>query len=149
MAHGTNSVNYVTSPQAFNTQSGILAGNARLVKTGVTTAVIPNGISGQITTTITTVAHNLGYAPLAQAYLNNANISGSVQHVNLALPFIISAGDNTGGTGGAPDYIGIISFMQYATDATNFYVVTYSSGSMTATSINVTYYLYQQQAVQT
>jgi hypothetical protein len=115
-----------------------------LVASGVAQAIIPNGTPGQITLTTTTVAHNLGYRPKAVAMLNNSAINGGGSY-NIHLPAPLSLGDNTGGTGGAPEYLGIVSYMGYATDGTNFYVLTYTSGGNIGATYFVTYYLYQQR----
>jgi hypothetical protein len=144
-AHGTNSVNYTTDATVSGSGPKIYGGIDRLIKSGVATVVIPNGNPGHITLTTTTVAHNLGYAPKAVAVLNNSQINGGGAY-NIQLPAPLSLGDNTGATGGAPEYLGFVSYMGYATDGTNFYVLTYSSGGMVGTTYLVTYYLYQQTA---
>lgn len=110
---------------------------------GTASVVAPNGASGVITTTTTTVPHNLGYTPKAEAFLNNITGSG----YGIPLPMWISFGANTGGTGGAPEYFGVIRYMTYAIDGKNFYVLTYSSGSAIAANYTVTFYLYQQTAL--
>jgi hypothetical protein len=143
-AHGTNSVNYVTDASSSATTANLLSGNARLITTGLASVVAPNGSSGIIVTTTTTTPHNLnlGYTPMAVAYLNNVTGAG----YGIPLPLWASFGANTGGTGGAPEYLGVVRYMTYAIDATNFYVLTYSSGSAVAANYTVTYYLYQQKA---
>lgn len=142
MAHGTNSVNYITDASPTFNGPSILYGNARLVQSGTVTVVTPNGTSGTITTTTTTLAHNLGYTPLATAFMNNIQPVG----YGITLPIWVSFGNNTGGSGGAPEYLGIIRYMTYAVDATNFYVLTYSSGVAVAANYTITFYLYQQIA---
>ena len=145
MAHGTNSVNYHT-PATINTNGPtILAGNARMVKSGVASVVVPSGNSGLVGLNTTTIALNLGYSPLAFASLNNAQINGGGAF-NLALPLPLSLGNDTGGTGGVAEFLAISGYMQFATDATNFYVITFTSGSFVGATYQVTYYLYQQVA---
>lgn len=146
-SHGTNSVNYQT-PGGIPPTSGarILGGNARLVKSGVVSHVVPNGVDGAIHVTTTTTAHGLGFGPLALAYINNATINGGGAY-NIPLPLPITLGANTGGTGGAPSYLGITAWMQFASDGTNFYVTTYTTGSsFIGVTYLVTFYLYQQTA---
>lgn len=110
---------------------------------GTAAVVTPNGSTGVITSTTTTVPHNLGYTPKAEAFLNNIIGSG----YGIPLPMWISFGANTGGTGGATEYLGVIRYMTYAVDGTNFYVLTYQSGVAIAANYTVTYYLYQQSAL--
>lgn len=145
MAHGTNSVNYQTAASPAFGAAQIQGGNSRLVGADVVRVIAPDGTTGVITITTTTYHHNLGYAPKAEAYLNNRQINNGGSY-NIPLPLDISVGANTGGTGGAPEYLGVIRTMYYATDATSFYVITYSSGSALAGTYDVTFYLYQQTA---
>lgn len=122
----------------------LLAGNVRLVKTGTAGVVTPSGTSGLITTTTTTVPHNLGYTPLALAYMNNIIGQGYGQ----PLPMWVSFGDvgNTTVGGVTVETLGVITFMTYAVDGSNFYVLTYGSGSAIAANYTITYFLYQQRA---
>jgi hypothetical protein len=141
-AHGTHSIN----PQVVGIggDSPILGGTAHLVKSGVIRVTTPDGTPGQITTTTTTVAHNLGYAPLAQAFMNNSQING-VGSFNLALPLITSFANNANGDV-ATEYLAIITHMRVSTDTENFYVFTYGSGIQVGTDFYVSYYLYRQEA---
>lgn len=141
-AHGTNSVNYVTDSSTAN-QQNLFGGNARLIQQGTVEAVVPNGSSGVIISTTTTLAHNLGYTPIVAAYINNITGSG----YGIQLPMWISFGANTGATGGAPEYLGVTRYMTAAADGTNLYILTYSSGSALAANYTVTYYLYQQRSL--
>lgn len=139
-AHGTNSVNYVTDATGTG-QTGILSGNARLIKGSTASVVVPDGTPGVIIGTTTTVPHNLGYTPMAVAFMNNITGSG----YGIQLPMWVSFGANTGGVGGAPEYLGVVRYMTYAVDGTNLYILTYSSGSAVAGTYTITYYLYQQK----
>lgn len=143
-AHGTNSVNYQTAASPSSTGPGIFGGNARLVASGVARVVTPDGATGTITQTTTTVPHNLGFAPIPWATMNNSAIGGQGAF-NIPLPLMVSLGNNTGGTGGASEYLGLIRWMYYAVDGTNFYIITYSSGVAIAATYDITYYLYQQR----
>lgn len=116
---------------------------ANVYAVGTCAVQVPDGTSGVIVTTTTTVPHNLGYTPKAEAFMNNITGSG----YGIPLPMWVSFGANTGGVGGAPEYLGVIRYMTYAVDGTNFYVITYSSGSAIAANYTITYYLYQQTAV--
>lgn len=107
---------------------------------GTANVVAPAGTPGVITTTTTTVPHNLGYTPKAEAFMNNITGAG----YGIPLPMWISFGVITGG---AFEYFGVMRYMTYAVDGTNFYVITYSSGSIIATNYTITYYLYQQTAL--
>lgn len=137
-ANGTNSVNYTTDNSSA--AGAILSGNAQLVKKGTAQVVAPAGNPGTIISTTTTVPHNLGYTPLAMAFINNVTGAG----YGIPLPIWVSFGANTGGVGGATEYLGVIRYMTFAADGTNFYVITYSSGVAIATNYTVTFYLYRQ-----
>jgi len=142
MAVGTPSVNYTTQENA-SSNAQLFGGNARLIKTDTVQVVAPDGTAGVITTTTTTVAHGLGYAPIVTAYMNNILGGG----YGIQLPMWVSFGANTDGVGGAPEYLGVIRYMTFASDTTNIYILTYSSGSAVATNYTITYYLWQQTQV--
>lgn len=141
MAHGTNSVNYVTDATPSVTGGNILSGNARLVSSGVTQCDASAGNDSTIVSDTFSIPHNLGYNPIVTAWLNNASVG-----FNLPLPIILSS--TVGSTSGTLDGVAFLAtnrWMTYGADEDNFYVIIYTVGSsMIATSYFVTYYLYQQ-----
>jgi len=117
--------------------------NTEVYTVGTAVVTAPNGSASVITTTTTTVPHNLGYTPKAECFLNNITGAG----YGIPLPMWISFGANSGGTGGAANYLAVIRYMTYAVDGTNLYILTYSSADAVATNYTITYYLYQQTAL--
>lgn len=132
MAHGTNSVNYLKPGELPSSQSALYGGNKRLVQSG---DVIIQGDGTNVT--VSSFAHNLGFAPLAEGSVNNANVTNITGQVNVPLPTWLGT-DLTGTS------IAFTMWLSIMADATNVYFYTLNkTGSPFA--VTVTYYLYQQQ----
>jgi len=131
-AHKTASVNYVSSVTNASTQSGTFNGYKILVQKGTMT------VNGSGTTIVTTLAHNLGYAPLVEGAINNASVSNISGKVNIPLPTWLNVN-----LAGANILLSVWGSMMV--DATNVYVYTLNTTGSNV-SYTVTYYLYQQQA---
>lgn len=141
-AHGTTSVNYTTNAVPKGTNNALKPGFKRMVLSDtVDVTWVAGGGSGNTTTS--SVPHPLGYAPLVEAAINNANFTGSITllDVNIPLPGPLSV--NTSAT-----TLGITLYMQVLVDTENVYFITFAANGAPGGTLAVTYYLYQQQVVQ-
>lgn len=133
-AHGIVSTNYRTPGGKPPATPALFSGYKRLVASE-TVELIASGA----TLTTTTAAHNLGYAPLVEAAINDATVSGISGLVNVPLPLIVQ-GSTSGGN------VLIQMWLFPLVDATNVYFQLYNATG-NSISLGITYYLYQQTAV--
>lgn len=94
-----------------------------------------------------TVPHNLGFAPVPVAFLNNANISGSggaagLTAVNIPLPGWVSIDTNNLLAGAVVFPI----WLSYYADTKNLYIDIFNATGKATGSLSVTYYLLRLEA---
>lgn len=131
--------------QNFQTIASTLESNSFRIVTGGLTSVSSDGSA----TNWTTVAHNLGFAPVVFAYLTGVNLSGITSNGNIPLPTWAGASvdtlKSTALNGGVAKPVFIMSsWIEAVADATNFYVVLYNATGASISALPVQYYLVQQ-----
>lgn len=135
-AHGIVSANYQPPGTNPSDQAALKMAYKRMVQSG-TVAVINDGS----TVTVTTIAHGLGYAPLAEGSINNASATDIGGLVNVPLPtFLVAHIDAV-----TPKVDFRVWLGAPIVDATNVYFQVLNSTG-TPITVTVTYYLYQQVA---
>ncbi len=114
--------------QQLNTWNGVV------VLTGTTTL----GSAGDSITT-KTIAHNLGFKPTVQAFLNDASISfiDNGGHTNIPLPAWLGLDINSAVSGGVVQ----TAFIDVMVDATNVYFNLYNATGSAIGDLDITYYL--------
>ena len=139
LAKGTTSANDVTADTGFDDQELIKYGFARYVKSD-RAAIVSDGS----TMTTLQVAHNLGYVPKVEAYLNdleNPEIPGTL--LSMPLPTWTGLFIDTG----ADPQVQFDTWLYVAgADDTNVYFQLANSTGV-ALAYVITFYLYQQIAV--
>lgn len=86
-----------------------------------------------------TVAHNLGYTPTAEAYLDGVSLGGIFGDGVLQLPTFI----NSTTTGGVVQFN---SYMFVASDNTNVYFIVFNATGGAISDFYVKYYLKRERA---
>ncbi len=87
-----------------------------------------------------TVPHNLGFAPIPLAFLNNVTLSGIAVGANVPLPTYTSLSVDT-----VNQRVDMRTWLHAMADDTNFYIVAFNSTG-TPFNINIRYYLLQESA---
>lgn len=92
---------------------------------------------------LTTVAHNLGFAPTPFAFLNNQSFSigPTLISSNANIPLPTETSTLVDGTG-----VHFLTYIRIFSDDTNLYFVFYNSTGGSLGPFNVSYYLTQQKA---
>lgn len=135
MARGTQSTNYTTAPPNTQGIPGVQLGVLSLVQVGVA-----NVVASGAAETVTTVQHNLGFAPYVIGAINGATVTGISGLVNVFLPTWLAVTTTEGN-------ITFVIYTSTMSDNTSLYIYTINA-SGGPFSIEVTYYLYRQQAAQ-
>lgn len=136
-AHNTASLNYITpgTPAIVDNQSALYSGVKRFVGSGTALAQC----LAADTYNVVQIAHNLGYTPMVEAFINNVPVSGITGNVDVPLPAWESVSETTGSS----NVINFHVWLSLAVDSTNVYFITINSTGLDKT-VPVTYYLYQQ-----
>lgn len=107
-----------------------------VVQTGIVN--VPASASA---TNWTTKAHNLGYAPVPMAYLNNVNLVGITANGNIPLPTYTSASIDL-----VNHQFIFSTFLQVVADAVNVYFILFNSTGAPITALPVKYFLLRERA---
>ena len=142
-AHNTLSVAYISpgvvpSTQSGNAGTGTSYGRiGQFVQTGTMGCVYNSSLEN-----VFSVPHGLGYAPLVIAVLNNATVTGISDNgtTSIMLPTHLNASLANG-------YYEVFQWIYMMSDDTNVYCYCINANGGTG-SFDVTYYLYQQPALQ-
>jgi len=138
-AHGTISSNYRTDASG-STDSGILMGLLRPVKTGTVTVVLDGG-----TLNTARVAHGLGFKPFMLAAIEHATATtafGDATGVSFFLPTYLEA-NLSNPDGLSPQEIRFGIWLEAFVNDTYVYANVLNAMGITG-STTVTYYLFQQ-----
>ncbi len=96
--------------------------------------------AGATPTNWATVPHNLGFAPIPLAFLNNVNLSGIAVGANIPLPTYTNLAVDTVG-----QQVIMRTWLHALADEKNLYIVAFNSTGASF-NINVKYYLLQESA---